>query len=58
MVTRKQPRLRTWSAFGDIRRRPTEYEIMTHGLTYHARKDKVAALESNPSTPMNMWFET
>jgi toluene monooxygenase system protein E len=58
MATRKPQRLRTWSAFGDIRRRPTEYEIVTHGLTYHARKDKVAALESNPSTPMNMWYET
>jgi toluene monooxygenase system protein E len=58
MATKKPVRQRTWSAFGELRRRPSEYEIVTHGLTYHARKNSVSALESNPSSPMNMWYQT
>jgi len=27
-------RLKTWTAFGDLGRRPTEYEILTHGLNH------------------------
>lgn len=54
----RRRRLRTWSAFGDVRRRPNEYEIVTHGLNYTMRKDRVAALESNATTPMNMWYQT
>jgi toluene monooxygenase system protein E len=51
-------RLRTWSAFGDIRRRPSEYEIVTHQLHYSMRKGRDAPYEANPAAPMNMWFST
>lgn len=51
-------RLRTWSQFGEVRRVPTEYEIVTHDLNYTARKGSVAPLESNPTTPLNMWLLT
>jgi hypothetical protein len=51
-------RLRTWSRFGQIRRVPSEYEILTHDLNYTMREGRVAALESNPTTPANMWFLT
>lgn len=51
-------RLRTWSRFGQIRRVPSEYEIVTHDANYTTRKGRVAALESNPTTPVNMWFLT
>ncbi len=58
-MTEPQPRkLRTWSAFGDIKRVPSEYEIGTHGLNYTARKDRKAALESSPTTPVNLWLLT
>jgi toluene monooxygenase system protein E len=46
---------RTWSAFGDIKRRPSEYEIVTHALHYNMRAGRAAPYESNPSAPMNMW---
>ena len=51
-------KLRTWSTFGDIRRKPTEYEIVSHDLNYTTRADKHAPLESNPTSPMNMWLST
>lgn len=54
----KVKRLRTWSAFGDIRRVPTEYEIGTHDMNYTLRKGRAAAFESNPTTPANMWYLT
>jgi len=51
-------RLRTWSALGDLGRVPSDYEIVTHGLNYTFRPNRAAALESNPTAPMNMWFRT
>jgi hypothetical protein len=57
MADQDQPRrLRTWSAFGDVRRVPSEYEVVTHRLNYTYRRDRASALESNPTTPMNMWY--
>ena len=49
---------RTWSAFGDVRRMPTEYEIVTHGAQWTLRDGRKAALEQNPSSPANLWFLT
>jgi toluene monooxygenase system protein E len=58
-MTETEPKkLRTWSAFGDIRRVPSEYEIVTHGLNYTARDGRKSALESNPTTPANIWLMT
>jgi len=51
-------KLRTWSPFGQIRRVPSEYEIVTHDTNYTTRPGRAAALESNPTTPVNMWFLT
>ncbi len=51
-------KLRTWSRFGQIRRVPSEYEIVTHDANYTIRKDRVAALEGNPTSPVNMWYLT
>jgi toluene monooxygenase system protein E len=52
-TTRRQ---RTWSAFGDIRRRPSDYEIGTEGLNYTLRAGRKAPFEQNPSSPGNMWM--
>jgi len=49
---------RTWSAFGDIKRRPSEYEIVTHALHYSMREGRAAPFEANPSSAMNMWMLT
>ena len=51
-------KLRTWSGFGQIRRKPSEYEIVTHDANYTTRKNRTSALESNPTTPVNMWYLT
>src|SRR5215469_12459345 len=51
-------RRRTWSAFGEVRRIPSEYEVVTHDTNYTARRNKDAALEQNPSSPANLWFLT
>jgi toluene monooxygenase system protein E len=59
MSTPTRPRRqRTWSALGELGRIPSDYEIVTHGLNYTFRPDRAAALESNPTAPMNMWFLT
>lgn len=50
--------LRTWSAFGEIRHVPSEYEIVTHEVNYTVRKRRDAAFELNPTTPANMWYLT
>jgi toluene monooxygenase system protein E len=49
---------RTWSAFGDIKRRPSEYEIVTHALHYSMRPNRDAPFEQSPSAPANLWFST
>jgi toluene monooxygenase system protein E len=59
----KQPRgasaqRRTWSALGDVRKMPSEYEVVTHATNYTLRKDRDAALEQNPSSTANLWLLT
>lgn len=57
--TAVQPkRRRTWSAFGEIRRVPSEYEIVTHANNYTSRAGRSAALEANTSSVQNLWFLT
>jgi toluene monooxygenase system protein E len=51
-------KLRTWSDFGNLRRVPTEYEIVTHNLTYSARPGRAAAFEEGPASPANRWIKT
>ena len=46
----------TWSAFGELGRIPSEYEVVTHGLNYTLRTGRTAALEANPSSAANLWF--
>jgi toluene monooxygenase system protein E len=54
-----QPRRRrTFSAFGDVRKMPSEYEIMTHAQNWTTRANRSAAFEQNPSSPANLWFLT
>ena len=55
---RPKRRLKTWSSLGQLGRIPSEYEIVTHNLNYTTRPNRTSALESNPTSPANMWFLT
>ena len=54
---RPRPR-RTYSAFGDVRRMPSEYEIVTNAQNWTLRRSRAAAFEQNPSSASNLWFLT
>lgn len=55
-TTSRPRRRRTFSAFGEVRRMPSEYEVVTQGQNWTVRKNRASAFESNPSTPANLWF--
>jgi toluene monooxygenase system protein E len=55
---RKARPRRTFSAFGDVRKMPSEYEIVTHKQNWTLRAGRAAAFEQNPSSPPNLWFLT
>jgi toluene monooxygenase system protein E len=54
---RSRPR-RTFSAFGDVRRMPSEYEIVTQGANWTLRQNRAATFEQNPSSAANQGFAT
>lgn len=57
MTTNSPPRkLRTWSSFGEIRRRPSEYELASQTTNYTLRSGRLAPLEQNSSSPANLWL--
>lgn len=45
----------TWSEFGELRRVPSEYEVVTHKLYSHSRRAP-APFEIDPNTPINQWY--
>lgn len=49
--------LKTWSALLGNKKRPSEYEIVTHGLHYRTRKAE-AAYELDTNLMMNQWYRT
>jgi toluene monooxygenase system protein E len=55
---RKSRPRRTFSAFGDVRRMPSEYEIVTQGQNWTLRENRAATFEQNPSSAANLWFLT
>ena len=55
---RKPRPRRTFSAFGDVRKMPSEYEIVTHKQNWTLRTGRAAAFEQSPSSPPNLWFLT
>jgi toluene monooxygenase system protein E len=55
---RKPRPRRTFSTFGDVRRMPSEYEIVTHAQNWTLRENRAAAFEQNPSSAANLWFLT
>jgi toluene monooxygenase system protein E len=53
---RRPRRRRTYSAFGDVRKMPSEYEIVTNQMNWTMRQGRLAPFEQNPSSPPNLWF--
>jgi toluene monooxygenase system protein E len=51
--TSRSRRLKTWTAFGELGHRPTEYEILTHGLNHTMRP---VPLELSPDAHGNRWL--
>jgi len=51
--TRKPPR--TWSLLGDVRRRPSVYEVTAAKFAYHFRREP-APFEMDPNAPINQWY--
>lgn len=47
--------LKTWSLLGDVRRKPSNYEIVTAKFHYHFRRDP-APFELDPEVPINLWY--
>lgn len=56
MAEQTKRRQRTWSAFGEVRRMPTDYEIVSHNTNWTLRDGRKAPLEQNPSSPANLWY--
>ncbi|MCK2239046.1 MULTISPECIES: toluene hydroxylase [unclassified Crossiella] len=50
--------LRTWSALAQNRRKPSEYEIVSHETNYTTRRIRSAPLEQSPTSPANLWLTT
>jgi len=50
----RQRELRTWSGFGDLGRKPTEYEVVTHKLNHTMREPP---LELSPDAHGNVWLK-
>jgi toluene monooxygenase system protein E len=54
MVSRREPP-KTWSLLGEVRKKPSEYEVVTAKLHYHYRRQP-APFELDPNTPINAWY--
>lgn len=50
-------RQKTWSMFGDVRRKPTPYEVVTGKFHFHFRRDPVP-FELDPQWSLNQWYLT
>lgn len=51
--TGRRRAMKTWSAFGNLGRRPTDYEIVTHNMNHTARPE---GLEMGPDVHGNVWL--
>lgn len=51
-------RSKTWSSFGNLGRKPSEYEIVTHNMNHTYRNDGGEPLEMSPMAPGNVWLKT
>jgi toluene monooxygenase system protein E len=55
MATRSGRTRRTWSLLGDVRRKPSTYEVTAARFHYHFRREP-APFELDPGMPLNRWY--
>ena len=56
MATNRSARTqKTWSLLGDVRRKPSTYEVTAARFHYHFRKEP-APFELDPGMPLNRWY--
>jgi len=48
-------RSKTWDQLAGVRRKPSEYEVVSHNLNYHFNRAD-APFELDPSAPLNAWY--
>ena len=46
---------KTWSLLGDVRKKPSEYEVVTAKLHFHYGRQP-SPFELDPATPINAWY--
>ena len=54
-ITRWREPAKTWSLLGEVRKKPSDYEVVTTKLHYHYGR-KPAPFELDPNTPINAWY--
>jgi len=54
-VIQKNQRSKTWSLLGDVRKKPSEYEVVTSKFLTNFRRQP-APFELDPHTPINEWY--
>jgi len=54
IVQRREP-AKTWSLLGEVRKKPSEYEVVTARLHYHYGRQP-APFELDPNAPINTWY--
>lgn len=57
MATRSPRTPKTWSLLGDVRRKPSPYEVTAARFHYHFRREP-APFELDPGMPLNTWYLT
>lgn len=55
MAISKRQAPKTWSMFGDVKRKPSPYEVVTGKFHYHFRREP-APFEIDPDVPINKWY--
>ena len=55
MANRAPRTQKTWSLLGDVRRKPSTYEVTAARFHYHFRKEP-APFELDPGMPLNRWY--
>lgn len=55
MATTNRKAPKTWSLLGDVKRRPSVYEVTAAKFNYHFRREP-APFEMDPGAPINRWY--
>ena len=55
MANRASRTPKTWSLLGDVRRKPSTYEVTAASFHYHFRREP-APFELDPGMPLNRWY--